>query len=264
MKTILALLFCCAIPAFAQFTGEGHELLLLPLATHETYGTPGGYGSSWVTHLSLFNATSRELASPGDIYLLGACAFPPCREVRIPAGSVQQASIFRTTPGDPPGALLWVREEIAADVVFSIRIQDLSRQALTWGTEIPVVRETELYRKAVYLHGIPLDPRFRQSLRVYDPLPHQGCRSVRIRFLDESNGAVLLDENALLIGRDCNQTPGSSFPHAVEWHGLSDKVGKTSGNLIVEVTPFHDDMAIWAFVTITNNETQHVTTITPQ
>lgn len=260
MKTFLAVLLCCAVPAFAQFTGEGYEPVLLPLATHET---PGGYGSLWVTHLTLFNGTTREISSPEDIFSLGACSFPPCPAVRIPAGSVHEPSIFRTLPGDPPGALLWVRSDIARNVVFSVRIQDVSRQSLTWGTEIPVVRQEELYRSPLYLYGIPLDPRFRQSLRVYDPLPHQGCRSVRIRFLDESSGAVLLDENVTPIDSDCNHRAGSDSPPAFEWHGLAERAGRETGRLIVEVTPLQE-MAIWAFVTVTNNETQHVTTITPQ
>jgi hypothetical protein len=261
VKTLLALLLCCALPAFAQFTGEGYDPLLLPLATYET---PGGYGSMWATHIAIFNGTGREISSPQDIYILGACGFPPCREVRIPPGSVHEPSIYRTTPGKPPGTLLWVRSDIAQNVIFSVRIQDLSRQALTWGTEIPVVRQQDLHRRTLYLFGIPLDPRFRQSLRVYDPLPHQGCRSVRVRFLDEADGTVLLDENVTPIDPDCNQTPGASFPAAFEWHGLAEKAGRESGRLIVEITPLHDEMAIWAFVTITNNETQHVTTITPQ
>jgi hypothetical protein len=258
----LVLTVLLAPPAFAQFTGEGFEMVLLPLATKGE--TLGGYGSRWVTHLGLFNGTDREISWPNDIRDLGGCLFPPCPTVRIPAKSYHDPVIYHTEPGKPPGALLYIRDEIAADVRLSVRIQDLSRQALTWGTEIPVVREVDLLRGTFYLWDIPLDSRFRQSLRVYDPLPHEGCRMVRIRLLDQVAGAVLWEEVASLRDSDCRSGPGSNFPAAMEWHDLSDRIGLTTGKMVAEITPLEPDMAIWGFITVINNETQHVTTITPE
>ncbi|HUP65467.1 MAG TPA: hypothetical protein VM557_09315 [Thermoanaerobaculia bacterium] len=235
--------------------------MLLPVATYET---PGANGSIWVTHFSLLNNAGRVISSPADIRDLRGCLFPICEPVHFQDGGVVEPEFFRTPRGGAPGALIWVRDEIASKVAFSLRVQDISRQALTWGTEIPVVREKDFYRTKIYLHDVPLDSRFRQSLRVYDPLPHTGCRSVRIRFIDQESGAVLLDENVGLMNPDCNQTPGSNWPSSMEWHGLAERAGKNSGRMIVEITPLDSDMAIWAFITVNNNETQHVTTITPQ
>lgn len=257
---LMLLLLCCAIPASAQFTGDGFEVFLLPIASPET---PGAYGSLWVTHTSLYNAAHRPISIPADVYPL-VCLFPNCTPVVLPPGSTHDSLVFQTPTGTPPGALIWVKDEIVSDVRFSLRVQDISRQALTWGTEIPVVRERDLFRRAIHLHDVPLDPRFRQSLRVYDPLPHTGCRSVRIRFIDQEDGSVLLDETAELRRSDCNQTAGSVWPSAMEWHGLAERAGHHSGRMVIEITPLQDDMDIWGFVTINNNETQHVTTITPQ
>lgn len=251
----------CAIGGHAQSDPAEYETVLLPVAAYET---PGAFGSRWVTHFSIHNGLDRPVKSTNDILMLGVCVSFPCPVVAIEAGRTASPEIHLTYRGELPGVLLYVRRDIADQITFSLRVQDISRQSLTWGTEIPVVRERDLYRRPIRLINIPVDARFRQTLRIYDPLPHIGCRYVRVRLFDPESGTTLLSQDVQLArDADCNQTLGSRSPDAAEWHNLAGLAQVTTGRIGVEVTPL-GDFAIWAFVSVTNNETQHVTTITPQ
>lgn len=250
-----------ASPMQAQVDPAAYETVLLPVAADDLQGA---FGSLWVTKFTIHNGLSRDIESPADIRSLGECFFPPCDPVVIEPGRSTDPPIYRTTPGSLPGGLLYLRRDISAQVAFSLRVQDVSRQAQTWGTEIPVVREQDLHRGPLWLLNVPVGDRFRQTLRIYDPLPHVGCRSVRVRLFDPNSGTTHSEETVQLArDEDCNQTFGSEFPDAAEWHNLAARAGIATGNVGVEITPI-GDFAIWAFVSVTNNDTQHVTTITPQ
>src|SRR5438552_7901983 len=59
-----------------------------------------------------------------------------------------------------------------------LRVQDLSRQASTRGTEIPVIDETKAAQKAIELLAVPKDPQFRALLRIYDFDPAAGHSAI--------------------------------------------------------------------------------------
>ncbi|MDP9360066.1 MAG: hypothetical protein M3P29_01305 [Acidobacteriota bacterium] len=65
------------------------------------------------------------------------------------------------------GTFLFVDERYADSVQITLRAQDVSRQSQTWGTLIPVVREQHFSNRPFSLPDIPIDSRFRQSIRVY-------------------------------------------------------------------------------------------------
>ncbi|MHB0969207.1 MAG: hypothetical protein ACYC7A_00045 [Thermoanaerobaculia bacterium] len=153
---------------------------------------------------------------------------------------------------------------------FTLRVQDVSRQALTWGTEIPVVRENAFRTGRISLPQVPLDARFRPMLRIYDVDRHGG--SVAIRFFDD-DGVLLSEESVELIVPVGNQHPDPSGPATPDfyypaWAQVSDFVARhpqlaDHDRVRIEVEP-PAGVHFWAFISVTNNETQHVTLITPQ
>ena len=50
---------------------------------------------------------------------------------------------------------------------MNLRVRDVTREGLNFGTEIPVVRAREFRSSRVTLIGVPADSRFRNTLRVY-------------------------------------------------------------------------------------------------
>lgn len=266
MRRLLALLLVSlsASAAVAQ-THEEYEVVLLPIASSGQ--TPGAHGSLWVTEFTVYNGLDVAISSsdrPSTIWPLGGCFSLICVDVVIPAHSALKAPIYRTGSDQLPGSLLKVRRDLGDDIAFQLRIQDVSRQALTWGTEIPVVRERDLYNGPIRLLDVPFDERFRQTLRVYDPLPHEGCVVVGIRYFDMESGETLHTEEATLARDDCRQQLGSVFPNVFEAHDLAGRLGVFEGTVGIEITPLGESDRIWAFVSVTNNETQHVTVVTPQ
>jgi hypothetical protein len=205
-----------------------------------------------------------------DIFPIdNGCQFPSCPETPVvPAESRHEPLLFQPDVGNPPGILMYAKREFVEQVSFSLRIQDLSRQALTWGTEIPVVRESELFTSTLQLFDVPTDDRFRQALRVYDP--DAGEQSL-VRLDIYSSDDELITTTTLALAQPppmaCSVPSGvACFPSTAEVLSLTDRFPELLAYYLVRVaiTPLTPELRFWAFVSITNNETQHVTIITPQ
>jgi hypothetical protein len=160
-----------------------------------------------------------------------------------------------------------VAPEISDEVYFSLRIQDLSRSLLTWGTAIPVVRENHLRNGSVRLLDVPFELPFRQSLRVYafDRIS-PGCDQVDVKVFDLQSGETVWTFPLTLTdptGVTC--AVPSSAPNLAEVHSLSAGFEGASppARVGIEITPRDPELKIWARVTVVNNETQHVTAIVP-
>jgi len=167
------------IPAFGQSPrGTGFVRILLPVAIQgEVFGA---LGSRWTTRVAITNSA----AAPVDILgydwsaygCVNVCAEPPL----TPPG----VTFFPlVVPGTrTQGAILLVEPSHASDVDIDLRIQDVSRQSQTWGTELPVIAESGLFQRPFQMLNIPLGSDFRDMLRLYDVDAHEGA-TVRLRFL---------------------------------------------------------------------------------
>src|SRR5438105_3909947 len=86
---------------------------------------------------------------------------------------------------------------LALSISLSLRVQDVSREARTWGTTVPVVRERDAFTGRLQLLDVPVDDRFRVALRVYDfdepPASGSYDRAVRIRFYQGESRTALFE-----------------------------------------------------------------------
>ncbi|MGH9457088.1 MAG: hypothetical protein ACRD2J_05545 [Thermoanaerobaculia bacterium] len=240
-------------PAPANF-----ELFLAPVM----YEGPGALGSEWTTQLSLYNDSDTAI-DPWE-WLLLCPPGEPCPDTIPPRTSLVLG---------PQQLLTWVNGYVFAiprdradDLHATLHARDLSRQSESWGTEIPVVREDDLPSKIVLLN-VPLDDRFRRMLRIYDLRGIDGV-TVSMRWFRADTGEEVASERVLLrtvarcaIGPCWLPDPAAAsipieppFPAGLE----------PGDRLRIEIEPASADMKVWAFVSITNNESQQVTTITPQ
>lgn len=263
------LTFLIAASAAAMFgqTRSDYEAVLFPLAVENV---PGAYGSLWTSEAFVLNPTNETVFVPA---FQGVCRIAPCLDgFGRGANAIDIVHSTGRGPTSPPAFVLYVPRVSVAVLQPHLRIRDVSRQSQTWGTEIPVVYEREFTHGPIVLGPIPLDERFRASLRVYDidgryAMDDTAAR-VNIRLFDDDLRtlySVVTDVPASASSLDTfGQTPGyfQLLDIAAALRAVSDISALSHVN--VEVRPVSPGLRIWAFVSITHDETQHVTTITPQ
>jgi hypothetical protein len=237
---------------------ESFERVLVPLM----FEGDGALGSRWTSELTVHNSGETGIDPWNSIV---RCGVGERCHPQIPPGATLH--LTPSTVGSwPHGYLFVVPREQADDLDFSLHIRDLSRQAESFGTEVPVVRERDLPRSPIVLLDVPLNPRFRSMLRVYDVNAIDGA-PIRIRYrLDDGSQAGGESRHILTTLIRCVTTP-CWFPEpaaiALPLFDAALPPNITQDHLHVEIEPLDPRSRLWALVTVTNNETQQVTTITP-
>jgi hypothetical protein len=129
------------------------------------------------------------------------------------------------------------------------------------GVEIPVVRVEDFSDDTIALVDVPTDPRFRLTLRIYGL--NRGEDLVYLWYGRGSGNCCGDTWNSTQVQLQPGRTmfepsyavvtdfrPADGFPAFPE-----------TINVLVQAP---QQSPVWAFITVTNNETQHITTITPQ
>lgn len=236
--------------ASAQGDGEGDpEVYLLPVVAKEL---PGAFGSIWQSELWVASNADNTIFVDTD----EVCMFL-CTSKEFPPGLIRGIPLM-PQPGGLPGLLLYTSAGAEAPT-FNLRMQDLSRQAQTWGTQIPVVARSEMSSAPIYLLNVPLSSAFRQTLRVYLPSTDESM-NVTVSVINPINETVVHGQTVLSVD-------GGSHPYKPAYAQLDGIQSIISSSEIpstvnVKIVP-ERDLAFWAFISVTNNETQHVTTIVP-
>jgi len=235
-----------------EFPQEAMERILLPLLTAPVFG---GFGSEFHTDLRIEHRFGPGY--PVSVYgLTPVCHLSVC----IPWDSNNALPVELPITSDQlvangsPGRFLYVDPTEVNTLAMNLRVHDVSRAGLNFGTEMPIVRERDFIDPAfdIVLVGVPTDARFRNTLRIY------GVKGDRARITVEGE----TPQDVQLQGGSNPFEPAyaifSNFPVGT---GTPRRVTITLANSSVpplQKTPF------WAFITVTNNETQMITTITPR
>jgi hypothetical protein len=161
----------------------------------------------------------------------------------------------------PHGRVMYVPRPSAAGLHFDLRIRDVKRQGETHGVEIPVVRERDLRAGSFALLGVPSDGQYRSRLRVYSLEAPKGAVTVRLFTMARF---PFVEVATLLLFMDA---PAGDTPA----YGEIDldpiiRGAAQPGPYRVQIEPsfLTTTPSYWAFVSITNNQTQNVTVVTPQ
>ncbi len=215
------------------------ERILFPVLTE----IAGLNGSLFRTETAMSNP-KRWLVENYNELVPFVCVDYPCGERLTPGEFV------KLTGGEyPHGVMLLAPRSEAPELAFALRARDVSRKAEGFGTEIPVVRESEMFlNEDIALLGVPTSPGYRVKLRIYSFTPS----SARVR-LQRAGGGQYVG-----LKRNCSGNACASTPFYAE---LDLPVGHPRENVIVEPEAH---ALTWAFITVTNNVTQQITTITPQ
>ena len=235
------------------FPEAAYERVLLPILTPPVLGA---YGSDFRVALSLMNRTQDELLV---VYGLAERCQILCPEVSPPAIRMLPGAQYGEEEIDNngnPGRFVYLQREDRNDFVMQLRAFDISRETTNFGTEIPVVREDEMRIDPVVLLGIPTDPRFRNTLRIYA----EDERAFLIR-IEGANGLLYEDSVHAAPGQDMFDPAYAMFTGFPSGAG---PVRVTITALEPITSPPAPPVRFWAFTTVTNNDTQHITVISPQ
>lgn len=223
---------------------------LVPIAVRGEI--PGAFGSRWKAFVSLHNRGDVPIESCREGASIPQPFYPPDTTTWYPADTALMGQV---------GAFICI-EGRPEDVVLNSRVQDLSRQALTWGTEIPVVREQDIRTEELALPDMPTDERFRQTLRIYDWDGNRG-EAFRLRILTRL-GVVIVDEILTPLPAPAPQFQAQAPGYTeLQWVTGAYPHLATEDLVTLQIASVNPGIRFWAFLSVTNNETQHVTTITP-
>jgi hypothetical protein len=211
------------------------EPILFPLS----FQGPGAFGSQWTTDSFLLSDTSVHFRDP-----------TPCAPCQTDTGAKL------ANDGNPWGHVLYAMRGTTGMLDLDSRIRDTSRAAQTAGAEVPIVRERD-FRGEIRFLNVPVDARYRTMLRVWSLGDYQ--------FIVSFNQIPV--QNVLL--------PLTRIPGTAMWFGSIDATSRlllsTSTPVIIDVHPsgFATPPSpllsppIWGMLSITNNDTQQVTIISP-
>jgi len=225
------------------------ERVLLPTLTNG----PGAFGSQWMTQARLRNLSGESLRWFSDAARPSGCS----SDCRVGPFSATNLTEFGE---HPKGLVLFVPRPIAEKTFFGLLVRDVSRDATDWGTEIRVIREKDARYGAMLLENVPFDSRYRLTLRVY--AIDGGPSSVLVTAF-VPNAAPFT--KSIALDAACDTPPCNSRTPAFASADLGSLFPSLHGNATVSIEPSDGaGRPHWAFVSVTNNESQHVTTISPQ
>jgi hypothetical protein len=200
--------------------------ILVPLLPNDA---PGVNGSLWRTEITALITSDTPIGTPSG-------AVPP---LGVPFNAKDSLLAGFTGQG---GAFLAPPAVESLKIHLNSRVYDLSRITETAGTAIPVVPEETFTNGTNVLLGIPVSPHYRHTLRVY-ALDREASVTIRVYANDETTPRATITRTAYL-----QLDPATLIPLD----------GVTS--MHIEIDPVDAGTRIWSFVSVTNNDTHHVTT----
>ena len=223
------------------------ERILFPVLSHSA----GAHGSEWVSEAAIANPRPWTVKVYNDIMPV-----PPCVDCGVGQQFPPESYLAFHGNGYPRGVALITPRAEADGLALSLRVRDTSRAAEGYGTEVPVVREKDMFRGTdLTLLDIPVDPRYRTKLRMYafDSGGHDAWVTI-------DRGSSTPPEQVFVpVRRQCTVAACDAIP----WYAELDlPVGVADERVNVYVTIGGQSSLSWAFASVTNNETQQVTIVT--
>lgn len=245
---VLILLFAASvsaesagIPACAPQTFETTRLLVPVLADR----IAGADGSVWTTELWISNVTDCPVLFP-----LAPCQVSCCCDEFSTYRAQEAVSLALDHPRGR-----WFNVPADGSLQFQARFRDLSRAASSAGVELALVREADFRADQVNLIGIPRDPRFRVTLRLYSL---SGGTTLRVDTVDLFGATIATQVVAL---EPPTEIYAGTIPAYAQLSMPPAGIGDEPVRL--RIVPLSAGSRVWAFASITNNETSEVTVVQP-
>jgi len=214
------------------------------------------FGAKFYTFFSIWNVAGPDVPAFGLASApcegIGECVPPPGPRLTVlKARQGAPAGLFE--PLGDPGYLFFIPKGAFDRLADALRVADLSRQDQSFGTRIPIVPERDFRDDFIALIDIPMMPHFRNTLRIYSLNPQT---SVHIRVI-RYNSTKIYSE----IDADLGDPADMFHPGYAQ---LSDFGNVPPDSVRIEIEPRSPGSRIWAFATVTNNDTQQLTVVAPR
>jgi Domain of unknown function DUF11 len=230
--------------------------ILIPLIGADA---PGQNNSLWRTEVTALMASDTQfLVRPFFCELAPTCSMFDT-PLRRPFNAYQRIA------GILPGALgqfIYVLAPDEPNLHLNSRVYDVSRTEQTAGAEIPIARARDFRSTLVSLVGIPVAPHYRHTLRVYDLDARNGGQVTIHVYADDETTPRATVVRALTLPAGAHTTVNGRPTHpAVLQLDLAHFASLEGAETVrVDIVPFDAGLKLWSFVSVTNNETHHVTT----
>src|SRR5215203_5330084 len=262
--SLLILSLAAAPMVVAQSNPADYTTTLVPLVSQ---GLRGANGSVWDSELFVFNGSHLPLVMPrfSDSPVLTiepSLIIDPHSTVRI--------NLY-PRDGGADGAFLHVPNTLVNSTKMSLRVRDTSQNATSLGDEVPVVRADQAGHELT-IFDVPVDPKYRATLRIYGFTPAPMQVGVTIYSEDGNTPLAYFDQDlqgiAILVADPFPSHPAyaaiNPLTAAVRAAAAGSRVRIQITNYAGCCTPPLRVAKIWAFVSLTNNETNQVTIVTPK
>ncbi|HJW92902.1 MAG TPA: hypothetical protein VJ901_04730 [Thermoanaerobaculia bacterium] len=238
-------------PESMSIPAEFYERVLLPVF----WSGPGAFGAQWATNAAMYNGNEYPITPAFTSVFLSSCV-PSCD--RRPAANGTTSVVANAN------ALGGVVEELPRQAMprldLALNIRDTSRDAQDLGSQVPVVRESDLFARPFSILNVPNDPRYRVTLRLYS-LTGRGEFTVRIYRGDTQEPAV---KTFVVLTPQASLRGGAFASIDNLLAGYRQLDGATAVRVEIDPIESSGNKSAWGFVSVTNNDTQHVTVISPQ
>jgi hypothetical protein len=237
---------------------EEADRIIIPIAFESL---PGNHGTRWSTEIWVHNNADHEI--PVDrIVCHSFIGTFPCSDapIYVPAGKSMRLP-SRARDGRYPAMRLWPPLADSDKLHFTVQLRELSTDPYGPGVQIPVVHSKDMRKGRLSLTGVPTDPRFRSTLRIYSHL----WATMHIHLRDAATGE---DLHALAVEgwtiTDVDPFTVHTFHELLE-HPLVRSRERV--RIDIEALSPYDGVPrydVWAMLTLTDNLTQRVAVYTPQ
>jgi hypothetical protein len=238
---------------------EDFERVLFPV----NFTGGGANGSEWRTDIRLRNDGPIAVETEPGFYVDASTPTLPIPLPTFPAGGSARFPMV-TRDG---GAFMHVPLGQEKQFSYAARIVDLSRTTTDLGAEMPVVRAGDTTH-TIRLLDVPVESRYRGRLRIYN-FDMEKRTHAHVTITDPDHDDAVLAFRSLMVSggpalEPCDFGPCLWAAPAFAVLDL-DQLSQVQGHQRVDVTiEATHEARLWAFVSVTNNETQHVTLYTPQ
>ncbi len=227
---------------------EQMEKVLLPL----NFRGGGAHGAGWRTETVVRNEAEIRIPTEPLIFIsdiLGPAPIPI--RTRAPFPEEQHEG----------GVYFFVPRGLEKRLTWKSHILDRSRSETDRGTELPVVR-VEDTSAVIRLTNVPLRSLFRARLRIYD---FDTIENRDIDVLITKAGRPEVRLHAITRVPSCITPPCAMYRAPFAAFDLSSIPELAdAGEVDITIRAETNDARLWAFVSVSNNETQRVTLFTPQ
>ncbi|HSQ19954.1 MAG TPA: hypothetical protein VLR92_06225 [Blastocatellia bacterium] len=262
MKKCLMSLAICALTqmAYAQ-----PSRVLLPVYLSQP--VHGAYGAIWQSEFAVHNGTLAgeylmDVCSPVDPN--EGCILVGSADEEIKAGETKTRlpSRYPAPTNGVAGAVVYFTAlrtptRDLNDLSFQLRISDVSRSTVNAGTEVPVVRETQFRTSTIHLLNVPTAPQFRVALRIFEM--NLDFARFAVRVFDHTTNAPI--SSTLVTTTTPPQGPERFRPGFAQIDNFAALTGQP---VRIEIEPLTRGTAAWAYISLTNNESQQITLVTPE